>query len=52
MDLNYLYHRHGVASLMADNAACDRSRATHRTFAAAYAGLIAEALRQPDVLAA
>ena len=52
MDFNYLYHRHGVASLMADNAACDRSRAMHRIFAAAYAGLIADELRRPDLLAA
>ena len=46
MDLNYLYHRHGVSLLMADHAACAVSRRAHRTMAGAYAGRIAEAMRR------
>ena len=46
MDLNYLYHRHGVSLMMAANASCDRSRYAHRSMAAAYAERIAGALRQ------
>ena len=45
MDLSYLYHRHGVALLMAENAACERSRRVHRSFAIAYASRIADAVR-------
>jgi hypothetical protein len=41
MDLNHLYHRRGVALLMADNAACVRSRRVHLDFVAAYAERIA-----------
>lgn len=46
MDLNYLYHRRGVALLMADNATCDSSRAAHRGLAAGYAAKIS-ATRRP-----
>ncbi len=52
MDLNYLYHRHGVSLAMADRAACAPSRDAHRTLAAAYAGRIAAAIRQPRLMAA
>lgn len=40
MDLNYLYHRRGVASYLARHAACDRSRNAHRAFARAYSARI------------
>lgn len=43
MDLNYLYHRRGVATLMSHNAACEPSRDVHRTFARAYGTRIVEA---------
>ena len=43
MDLNYLYHRHGHALLMAEYAACDRSQAAHLSMAEAYLDRIAEA---------
>ena len=46
MDLNYLYHRHGLSLLMAENAACERSEAAHRFMADAYAERIAEAQRE------
>ena len=52
MDLNYLYHRHGVSLLMADRAVCEPSRSAHRTLAGAYAGRIAAALRQAHGVAA
>jgi hypothetical protein len=52
MDLNYLYHRHGVSLLMAEHASCARSRKAHWSFAGAYAGRIADALRQIRSLAA
>lgn len=42
MDLNYLYRRHQISLFMADNAACDRSRAVHGELAGAYAARIAE----------
>lgn len=45
VDLNYLYHRHGVSLLMAANASCPRSGAVHRSLAAAYAARIAVAMR-------
>ena len=45
MDLNYLYHRHGVSLLMAEQASCDASRAAHRIMARTYAGRIADSLR-------
>lgn len=51
MDLNYLYHRHGVALLMADRASCARSRQVHLDLASAYAGRIA-GLRSGASLAA
>jgi hypothetical protein len=43
MDLNYLYHRHGVSLIMSSNAACERSRAAHRGLVAGYARRISEA---------
>lgn len=52
MDLNYLYHRHGVSLWMMTNAACARSRDAHRSFAAAYANRIAAALRNSRALEA
>lgn len=42
MDLNYLFHRHGMSLLMANHAACDTSRRAHREMAAAYAVRIAD----------
>jgi hypothetical protein len=45
MDLNYLYHRHGVSLVMATEAACERSRKVHQRLAAAYANRIAKTLR-------
>jgi hypothetical protein len=42
MDLNDLYHRHQVSLFMADNAASDDARRTHRELAHRYAGQIAE----------
>lgn len=45
MDLNDLYHRHGVSLLRARHAACTRSRDAHRTMAASYARRIATELR-------
>jgi hypothetical protein len=44
MDLNYLYHRHGHALLMAEYAACDRSQAAHLSMAEAYSDRIAATL--------
>lgn len=46
MDLNYLYHRHGVSLLMAERAACEQARSAHRDFAHVYAERIADWLRQ------
>ena len=45
MDLTYLYHRRGVSLVMAEHAACDRSRDAHHALARAYAGQIAAAVR-------
>lgn len=45
MGLNYIYHRQQVASSMADNAACERSRRAHRAMADGYAALIEVAKR-------
>jgi hypothetical protein len=45
MDLNYLYHRHGVSLIMAEHAGCDRSRYAHRSLAAGYAERIARLVR-------
>jgi hypothetical protein len=45
MDLNYLYHRHGISLMMAERAACAQARAAHRGFATAYAGEIADRVR-------
>ena len=52
MDLNYLFHRHGVSLLMADHAACATSRRAHREMAAAYAVRIADYRDADDRLAA
>jgi hypothetical protein len=41
MDLNYLYQRRQVSRFMADNAACERSRAVHDELADGYARRIA-----------
>lgn len=40
MDLNYLYHRRGVATYLARHATCGKTRETHRAFARAYTGRI------------
>ena len=48
MDINYLYHRHGVSLAMADRALCARSRDAHLVMAAAYADDIDTALRRND----
>ena len=52
MDLNYLYPRHGISLMMAEHAACARSRDAHRGFAAAYAGRIADRVRHARSVAA
>lgn len=52
LELSYLYHRHGVSLLMAENAACERSRRAHRTLAKAYACRIADAIRGSTAAAA
>ena len=52
MDLNYLFHRHGVSLLMADNASCADARRAHRTMAKGYAARIADALSQPEAVPA
>ena len=53
MDLNYLFHRHQVSLFMAENAACERSRAAHDALAKAYAAEIASARfeRRPEMSA-
>ena len=48
MSLNYLYHRHGVSLLRAENAACEPARNAHRMMAKAYAGRIAASARRGD----
>ena len=45
MDLNYLYHRHGVSLLMAAKARSDAARNAHRKLAAGYADKIGTAVR-------
>ncbi len=45
MDLNYLYHRHGISLMLAEQASCDRSRDAHRELAAGYATRINDAIR-------
>ena len=52
MDLNDLYHRHGVSLVRADNAACSRSRDAHRVLASSYAARISKALQDRRELAA
>ena len=44
MDLNYLYHRHGVSLAMAERAACGASREAHLKLAHGYADRIAREL--------
>jgi hypothetical protein len=52
MDLNYLYHRHQVSLFMADNAASEQARRTHRELADGYASRILEAKNpQPSLRA-
>jgi plasmid stabilization system protein ParE len=54
LDLNCLYHRRGIASYMARNAASEEARATQRALVAAYASQIAELKHrrsQPEVAA-
>lgn len=46
MDLNYLYHRRGIATFMARHAACERSRRAHGAFARAYTSHIARVKRE------
>jgi hypothetical protein len=43
MDLNYLYQRHQVSLFMAEKAASEEARRTHREFAERYAASIAAA---------
>ena len=45
MDLNYLYYRQQVSSFMADNAASEESRRSHREMAEGYRALIDTAKR-------
>lgn len=45
MDLNHLYHRQGISTLMAANASCERSREAHRGLAVGYADQIARLIR-------
>ena len=45
MDLNYLYHRRGVATYLARHAACSNSREVHGAFARAYSARIVQAKR-------
>ena len=40
MDLNYLYHRRGIATHLARRAACEKSRTAHGAFARAYSARI------------
>jgi hypothetical protein len=46
MDLNSLYHRRGVSTLLSQNAKCEQSRAAHLGLAAACAAKIATARRE------
>jgi len=45
MDLNYLYHRHGVSLMLASRAACTESRTAHSGLAAGYAARISDLSR-------
>lgn len=45
VDLNYLYHRHGISLLLADQAQCAASRSAHLELAAGYAVKISDAIR-------
>ena len=49
MDLNYLYHRHGISLMMSDRAACEPSRHAHRVMAGEYARRIADMVRAPEL---
>lgn len=43
MDLNYLYQRHQISLLMAENASSEEVRLIHREFGKRYAERIADA---------
>jgi hypothetical protein len=45
MDLNTLYHRHGVSYAMAEHAGSKRSRESHRALAKGFADRIERELR-------
>ena len=45
MDLNYLYHRHGVSLMMVAQARCEAARDAHRQLAAGYPEKISAAIR-------
>ena len=45
MDLNYLYHRHGVSLMMAARARCADARTAHGRLAAGYADKISATIR-------
>lgn len=52
MDLNYLYHRRGKSLLMAEQAACERSRDAHLGLAWGYGERIARERRARTAMAA
>ena len=52
MDLNYLYQRHGISLMLAQNAACEAARNAHLSLAQGYARRIAEARGPSPALAA
>jgi hypothetical protein len=52
MDLNHLYYRQGMSHLLAQDAACERSRRAHLARASAYTRRIADVRRQIRALAA
>jgi len=45
MDLNYLYQRHQISLVLAENADSEQAREAHREFGKRYASRIAEAKR-------
>lgn len=51
MDLNYLFHRHQISTMMSRAAACDASRAAHHGLAHGYARRIADRQRHIGALA-
>jgi hypothetical protein len=40
VDLNYLYHRRGIATYLARHAACSNAREAHGAFARVYSARI------------